>query len=150
MCPYRSLDLIDALRKLLAEGFEGTQEEICDALASKGLDVNQSTVSRALRKVGVVKSMSGGRVAYRLGDAKTAGFSGSVRDLVHSIEANEALIVIKTAPGSAAFVGDFLDRSGMKNNLGILAGDDTVFIAPKSVRDIAAAVEEVRHLIRGR
>ncbi len=149
MCPHRRPEMIEALRKLLAEGFEGNQEEICKTLAAQGFDVNQSTISRALRRVGAVKSMAGGGVGYKLGDARGATLPGSVRDLVLSIDSNESMIVIKTAPGSAPFVCDFLDHAALKSILGILAGDDTAFVAPRHARDMAMTLEELRKAIRG-
>ncbi|MBN1283668.1 MAG: hypothetical protein JXA24_07860 [Proteobacteria bacterium] len=145
----RRQEMIEALRKLLSEGFEGTQEEICEELAGQGFEVNQSTVSRALRRVGAVKSMAAGRIAYRLGEARSAGFTGSVSDLVQTIDANDTMIAIRTVAGSASFVAEFLDRAGLRNVLGIVAGDDTIFVAPRHTGEIATTLEELRQAVRG-
>lgn len=147
MCPHRRPEMIEALRRLLAEGFEGNQEEICAALAGRGVEVNQSTISRALRRVGAIKSMAGGGVAYKLGEAHGAGFSGSLREMVLSIDSNESMIVIKTVPGSAPFVCDFLDHAALKHILGIVAGDDTAFVAPRRTSELQAALDELRAAI---
>ena len=143
-------EMIEALRNLLSSGFAGTQEEICQALAERGFELNQSTVSRALRKVGAIKSMDGERVAYRLGEVRTASYTGSVRDLVVSMAMNETMIVMRTVPGSASFVGEYLDHADMKGVLGSIAGDDTLFISPKSVEDISNTMDEVKQALKGR
>ncbi len=143
-------EMMEALRNLLSTGFAGTQEDICHALSSMGFELNQSTVSRALRKVGAIKSMDGGRITYRLGEVRTANYTGSVRDLVVSIGMNETTIVMRTVPGSASFVGEYLDHAEMKGVLGSIAGDDTLFIAPKSTGDIQRIVEELKQALKGR
>ena len=43
------------LRRLLAEGKLSTQEELADELRQHSFDINQSTMSRDLRKIGAVK-----------------------------------------------------------------------------------------------
>jgi len=146
----RRAEMIDALRELLSAGFEGTQEEICAELANQGFEVNQSTVSRALRKIGAVKSLDRGHVAYKLDASRRAAFAGSLRDLVLTMEFNETLIVMRTVPGSAAFVGEYLDRAGLSTVLGTVAGDDALFVAPKSVSGIQSTVEELKQAISSR
>ena len=60
-------ELVDDLRRLLIEGKVATQEDVCAALESLGHPVNQSKVSRLLRKIGAVKSKNEqGQIVYRL------------------------------------------------------------------------------------
>ncbi len=146
----RRSDLGRAIRALLEDGFSGTQEDLCEALGGQGFVVNQSTVSRTLRKLGAVKSLEEGGVVYRL--PQQAGFtrySGALDTLVRSIEANESTIVIHTVPGSASFVAEFLDHARLPDLLGTIAGDDTIFVVPKSIRTIAQAKAAIETAIQG-
>ena len=68
-----------------------------------------------------------------------------VTDVVH----NEAMIVIHTLPGMAAFVGDYLDKHQEAGILATLAGENVVFVVPASIKNIetiCAAVCELVHL----
>lgn len=139
-----------ALRELLSSGFAGTQEDISDALKERGVEVNQSTISRALRRLAAVKQGDGERVVYRLPrEVGRANYTGSIADLVFSIDHNETTVVIRTVPGSASFVGEYLDHAGLKHMLGSIAGDDTLFIAPKSTSDIKSTLDEIDRVIKG-
>ncbi len=131
-------DARNTLRELLMDGFSGTQEELCQALEDRGVHANQSTVSRALRKLGAVKAMDATGIVYRMPKAtERTTFSGSIGDLVRSVEHNESMIVVGTVVGSASFVAEYLDTSKIDGILGTIAGDDTIFIVPNSTEDIA-------------
>ena len=55
------------LKKLLEEDTVSTQEELCEALLKKNFSVTQSTISRDLRRIGAIKTVSAaGSVVYRL------------------------------------------------------------------------------------
>jgi transcriptional regulator of arginine metabolism len=139
-----------ALRELLSTGFAGTQEDISAALKERGVEVNQSTVSRALKRLGAIKQADGENVVYRLPrDVSRANYTGSIEDLVLSVDHNETTVIIRTVPGSASFVGEFLDHANMKHMMGSIAGDDTLFIAPRSTSDIQSTLDEIARAIAG-
>ena len=69
---------------------------------------------------------------------------GALIDLVRDIQANQSLVVIHTSPGSASFVARHLDRTRPAGILGTIAGDDTIFVAPSSRRQIEATIREIR------
>jgi len=141
----------ETLRELLTSGFAGTQEDISHVLKERGIEVNQSTVSRALRRLGAVKQPDGERVIYRLPrEVSRANYTGSLRDLVLKVEHNETMVVIRTVPGSASFVGEFLDHANMEFMLGSIAGDDTLFIAPRSTVRMDMTLEEINRIVMGR
>lgn len=144
----RKHEMRAALRNMLEQGFCGTQEHLCEELRGMGFDVNQSTVSRALRKLGAIKSMEKTGVVYRLPtDVSHEGFSGSVGNLVRSIRHNESLIVIRTVVGSAGFIGDYLDHAKVGGILGTIAGDDTLFVAPENISEIAAMTQRLSTIL---
>ena len=146
----KKMGVNEVLREILSTGFEGTQEDISKALKERGVDVNQSTVSRALRRIGAVKQAEGERVLYRLPSEITrANYTGSISDLITSISNNENTIVIRTVPGSASFVGEYLDHAALKLILGSVAGDDTILITPKSIAQIDEALDEIKRVVKG-
>lgn len=139
-----------ALRELLSSGFAGTQEDISEVLRERGIDVNQSTVSRALKRLGAIKQAEGDSIVYRLPREVTrANYTGAIADLVRGTEHNETMIVIRTVPGSASFVGEFLDHANLEHMMGSIAGDDTLFIAPRTTSDIQSTIDEIDHIIKG-
>ena len=136
------------LRKILESGKNSTQEEIRDMLEEKGHDVNQSTISRDLRKLGAIKATDNkGRTVYRLSEnsGESSFVSQSIADLVINIDHNDSLIVIQTAPGSASLVARHLDMNRPADILGTIAGDDTIFVAPSKDHSIKQTITAIKN-----
>ncbi len=68
--------------------------------------------------------------------------------MIMDISANETLVVIRTTPGSASLIARTVDfhRERLKI-LGTVAGDDTLFIAPKSTREIRKIQNDIRSFL---
>ena len=145
--------LLTALTELLHTGKAGTQQEICQSLAIQGFLVNQSKISRVLRKLAAVKVKNPqGQTVYRLPSelAPPPPTQTSLTHLVLKISANENLVVIQTSPGSASLIARMLDYQYSDSEiLATLAGDDTIFVAPKSVHRIEQTMREVKQLLAG-
>lgn len=138
---------LNALRKLLEQGKNSTQEELREMLESKGHDVNQSTISRDLRKIGAIKGTDNkGRTIYRLSGmaSETTFVAQSVADLILNITHNDSMIVIQTSPGSASLVARHLDMNKPADILGTIAGDDTIFVAPSKEYSIKQTITAIR------
>jgi transcriptional regulator of arginine metabolism len=142
-----------ALRQLLVEGKAGTHEEICQALETHGFTVNQPRISRLLHKLGAVKVVDhDGKHRYMLphehGLIHELNFSGpktSALQWIIDIASNNHLIVIHTTPGAASFVAREIDLHQSKLDvLGSIAGDDTIFVAPKEVSQIKQTIEKIK------
>ena len=142
--------LIEDMRNLLFEGQLTTQEGVCAALASMGYSINQSKTSRLLRKVGAIKSKNEkGQIVYRLPlePAPPTALS-QLSSLVIDIMANEVNIIVSTSPGSAQLIARILDYHKKEIQiLGSIAGDDTLFIAPKSTTKIGASLQKIKDLL---
>ncbi|MFT5685416.1 MAG: transcriptional regulator of arginine metabolism [Myxococcota bacterium] len=110
----------DAIRVMLNSQRLTTQAEIVEALSLSGHTINQATVSRELRKLGVEK-VDG---AYRLPRPRAGA-------PIHrfTLTAGGCLAVIQTQPAFASVLAQRIDRGGLDGVLGTIAGDDTVFIA---------------------
>ena len=142
---------LQALGELIREGVASNQEELCKALKQKKFKVTQSTISRDLRRIGAIKTTApDGEVTYYMPDEAQAPImptrvSNNLGQLMVDIESNSSMIVIHTTPGSASLVARHIDS--MRSSLGILgtiAGDDTIFIAPASIKQIAAVIKNIR------
>lgn len=147
-----NLALIDDLRRLLIEGKVTTQEELCSSLEAHGHPVNQSKVSRLLRKIGAVKSKNEqGQIVYRLPlEPAPPTPSSQLSSLVIDVDANEVNIIVYTSPGSAQLIARILDYHKKKLQiLGTIAGDDAIFIAPQSIKTIDLSLREIRKLLFG-
>ncbi len=105
------------------------QEQLQELLGSHGFEVNQGTLSRDLRGLGVVKrpTASGGARYVRvqpLADSELA--LANLRALLREVIASQNLLVIKTRVGGAQPVALALDQLVPHGLVGTIAGDDTV------------------------
>ena len=141
---------LEALRKLLGRGKLSTQDELVTELGELGFDITQSTISRDLRKLGAIKATdSDARTVYRLSEEAppTPASAAALADLVVNMATNGHLIVIQTTPGSASLVARRLDTVRLDSVLGTIAGDDCIFVAPSSTKDIKMTMKEIREAL---
>jgi transcriptional regulator of arginine metabolism len=126
-----------------------TQEELAEALATEGWDVTQSSVSRDIAALRLIK-VNG---AYRRPAALATPANPDERRIsegVLTIEpAGEALVVLHTPPGEANRVAVALDRLAWPDVVGTIAGDDTIFLAVKDGVSQRRVMAEVRKLTAG-
>lgn len=139
---------LQTLKKLLQTGAASTQDELVSELKRQKFHVTQSTISRDLSRLNAVKAREGGRIVYRLPEdapaIATAAALPNHSNLVLDIRQNESLVIVITTPGSAPLVARLLDQSRFTDILGTLAGDDAIFVAPKSIRYVGRLAEKIR------
>ncbi len=108
-----------------------TQEELAEALAGEGWEVTQSSVSRDISQLGLVKS--DGIYARPAATRLTEVVDPNERRIAESVltidPAGDALLVLHTPPGEAQRVGSALDLLAWPEIVGTIAGDDTIFLA---------------------
>lgn len=146
----QSQKLLDDLKQLLLSREASTQDDICAALQKRGYDINQSKVSRLLRKVGAIKvtGEQGQTVYALLREPAPPAMAMRMRDLILDVVSNETMIIIFTSPGSASIIARILDYQQIKSDiLGTLAGDDTIFVAPRSIKDTKRLCQEIKALL---
>ncbi|ASG67414.1 arginine repressor [Francisella halioticida] len=132
-------DIFNDLRQLILSKEFSSQNEICDTLELLGYSASQSKVNRMLKKLGAIKIKNEkNTLVYKIPNEPTPPvMTDNISSLVIKIDANEAVVVIVTAPGAAQLVARTLDYN--KNSfgiIGIVAGDDTVFVAPSTTKNI--------------
>ncbi len=148
---HNKAEFIIAVQELLQNNKTvGTQEEIKSALQKQGFVVNQVKVSRVLHKLGAIKIYEGDKVVYRLPtELVSITPDDSLKQLVLKISHNESMIVIQTAPGCAQFVARFLDQTKDIGILGTVAGDDTIFVSPETVKQVKHIHKNIYKLLLG-
>jgi transcriptional regulator of arginine metabolism len=124
----------DAIVRILRRNAVARQAELVSLLQREGHDATQSSVSRDLRELGVVK----GADRYLLPaveDALTPSHFETVRSFVKGYRAaGPTLTVLRTATGTAQSVAIALDKARWPEVVGTIAGDDTIFVATESGR----------------
>jgi len=113
----------------------GTQHDLRSLLEESGVSATQSSVSRDLEEMGVVKQ-HGHYMLPRTNGAATRGLLG----LDH---AGESLIIARTVPGLASAVAVEIDAAAIPEIVGTIAGEDTIFIA---VREEKAQRETIKRV----
>lgn len=124
-----------------------TQEELADTLAREGWEVTQSSVSRDIAALHLVKVEGAYQRAALAHRPRHDPDEQRIAEGVLTIEpAGEALIVLHTPPGEANRVGAALDRLAWPDVLGNISGDDTIFVAvrnPAAQRRFLSAVRRL-------
>lgn len=142
--------LIKAFKSLLKEEKFSSQSEIVNGLKVLGFDnINQSKVSRMLTKFGAVRTRNANmEMVYCLPiDHSVPTASSSLKEQVIEIDYNDALVVINTGPGAAPLIARLLDSFGKSRGiLGVVAGDDTIFITPTRNTRSQHLYENICHL----
>jgi transcriptional regulator of arginine metabolism len=142
--------------RLVRERELGTQSEVAEALHGLGHDVVQTTVSRDVAELGLVKVRGeNGRLVYA---TPATNGNGSARRRVAlqealerwalTLEASGNLVVVRTPPGFANALAHELDESGHPHVAGTVAGDDTILVVARSVSG-DELVEEFRDHLEG-
>jgi transcriptional regulator of arginine metabolism len=121
--------------KLLEGHAVTSQERLVALLADQGVAATQATVSRDLDELGALKvRVAGGEAAYAIPelpkDHRTPIelLRRTLSDWVVEVASSANLVVLRTPPGTANVVGSALDRAGLAEVLGTVAGDDTVLV----------------------
>ena len=113
-----------------------SQGQIVELLAAEGVVATQATVSRDLEELGAVKvRIPGGTMAYAVPEPAKVHAGGSddhlrrvMGEFVVEVAHSANLVVLRTPPGSAHVVASALDRAGLPEVLGTVAGDDTMIL----------------------
>jgi transcriptional regulator of arginine metabolism len=122
-----------AIRRLVREQPISTQADLAAALHAAGHDVVQTTVSRDIRELGLVKTRdASGRLVYVLPeDASPQSLGPSFRRVALSVESSGNLVLVATPYGFANALCEEIDRSSHPRILGTIAGENTIMIVAR-------------------
>ena len=116
----------------------GTQDELRSLLERAGVPATQSSVSRDLEELGVVKHHG----HYTVPQANGA----AARGLLSLDTAGENLVVAHTEPGMASAVAVNIDGAAIEEIVGTIAGEDTIFIAVNDRKAQRAVIKKIWEL----
>jgi transcriptional regulator of arginine metabolism len=143
---------------ILAERTVRSQADLAAAMHEAGFHVTQATLSRDLDELGAVKlrTPDGGLPVYvvpedgapltsrAIGDAPPQRLARLLAELLVSAEGSANLVVLHTPPGAAHFLASAIDRAGLRETMGTIAGDDTILVV---TRDPAGADDLVQRFL---
>jgi transcriptional regulator of arginine metabolism len=124
--------------ELIRERPVRSQTELGELLADNGVRVTQATLSRDLEELGAVK-LHGGYLIPEDGERPLRETTGQgqtrlmrlLRELLTGVDASGNIAVLRTPPGAAQFLASALDRSGLHDVVGTIAGDDTILVVAR-------------------
>ncbi|KAB1927162.1 arginine repressor [Micromonospora noduli] len=119
-----------------------SQTELADLLAADGVGVTQATLSRDLEELGAVKVRGGdgpavylipedGQRPLRDAEAAPARLVRLLRELLNGVDSSGNIAVLRTPPGAAQYLASALDRAGLPEIVGTIAGDDTILVVAR-------------------
>ena len=143
-----------AILRLVQERKLGTQEEVVLALREQGFDAVQTTVSRDIAQLGLVKVRGAdGALIYALPGAddltRLDELISALRRWTLSLTPTGTLVVLHTPPGTANTLARAIDAANLPDVAGTVAGDDTIFVAARDGLTGAQLAEELTHHLEG-
>lgn len=125
-----------------------TQEALIEKLAEAGFNVTQTTVSRDIRQLSLVKGVSSvGTYKYVTpGIKENSGvpvLNSAITDSVTKIEAAGHIVVVKTYAGMANAIAVCIDSLHHDDIIGSVAGDDTILLVVKTSEYALRLAEEL-------
>ena len=139
--------------QLLSEHAVVSQQQLVDLLASSGVTATRATVSRDLDGLGAVKvRVPGGRTVYAIPEhpvdriAPEEHLRRVMGDWVADVGSSGNLAVVRTPPGSAHVVASALDRAGLPEVLGTVAGDDSLIVVAEEGTPGSQLADRLRDL----
>jgi transcriptional regulator of arginine metabolism len=118
----------------------GTQEDLRELLETSGVAATQSSVSRDLEELGIVKQHG----HYTLPRAN----GSNARGLLSLDQAGDSLVIARTLPGLASAVAVEIDAAAIPEIVGTIAGEDTIFIAVREAKAKKAIIKRVWELFK--
>lgn len=124
----------------IIEKFEvSTQEALIVKLAEFGFESTQTTISRDIRQLKLVKTPTGkGTYKYAAPKEKretaAPAHNSALTESVIKVEAAQNIVVIKTLPGMANAIAVCLDGVDIGDVVGSVAGDDTILLVMKDTQ----------------
>ena len=143
-----------AILKIISEKDVDTQNQLIIELASVGVESTQATVSRDIKELHLVKELtSAGNyryVASSRGDSHnhSARLKSIFKESVTSYANAQNLVIIKTLPGLAPAACSAIDAMNIKNLVGSIAGDDTLFLAMTDVAVAERFCKEIADMLK--
>jgi transcriptional regulator of arginine metabolism len=144
-----------AILELVRDRALSTQAEVAAALREAGYDVVQTTVSRDIAELGLVKVRApSGRLVYAPPGGSDAdrlrALGSAMRRYAVTVEAAGQLVIVTTPSGYANALAQAMDEASHPSVAGTIAGDNTIFVATHDGASAQALEDELAgYLLQG-
>lgn len=148
---------IRKIREIVRSEAVATQQDLVRALHRKGISVTQATVSRDIKRLGLVKVLDGsGRHRYALpgavaSDARPLSAAQRLQsvfdEFVTGVETALDLILVKTDPGGAQPVAQAIDDMRWPDVAGTIGGEDTILVVARNRKAAHIVLKRLQDLI---
>ena len=132
-----------------------TQEELIARLAECGIESKQTTVSRDIKELRLIKTLSSETGKYKYtssnagaADSFTTRLRNIFRECVTDIDAAQNMVVIKTLPGLGQAAAMAIDAMRAPDVVGTLGGDDTVFAVMRDNDSAQKFCQQARDILK--
>ena len=143
-----------AILQLISDYVINTQEDLLQRLRVEGYEVTQATVSRDIKELRLVKTLSDdGKYRYTVGlpEDKSA-FSGKFYSILHDavvrVDCVDNFLVLKCYVGKAQAACAALDAMKWNGLVGTLAGDDTIFVLMRTATNASDMMAELKKMLQ--
>ena len=139
--------------KIIQEQDIDTQEQLLEALRVRGFSTTQATISRDIKDLRLVKELTGnGGYRYTLSERKTSSTSNTrlrniFKECVTEISYAQNMVVIKTLPGLGQAAAMAIDAMRVREVVGTLGGDDTVFVVMRDTESAERFCSEAHFML---
>lgn len=148
MLDHHTTERRDAILRLLRGSVVRGQHELTDLLRKHGFAVTQSSVSRDLRELGVLKA-AGRYLPPPEESSRANGDFTALAQFVRSIQpAGPSITVVRTSIGAAGSVAVAIDKAEWPEVVGTISGDDTIFLATPDAAAQTRLMQRLHSLFR--
>ena len=130
-----------------------TQDTLIKKLAEEGYVATQTTVSRDIRQLNLIKGISpNGTYKYIApgsgfaSEKRTPVINSSITEAVVRVEAAGHIVVVKTYAGMANAIAVCIDSLNHDDIVGSVAGDDTMLLVVKTSDGARSLESELREI----
>lgn len=130
-----------------------TQEILVSLLKKSGYKVTQATISRDIKELQLVKTLSSsGKYKYTVGASVDQPISDRYvkifKETIQTVAYSGNVIVVKTLHGCANAACEAIDNLNLPNVVGSIAGDNTIFLVVSDPENVSALVNRFNEMIK--
>lgn len=131
-----------------------TQEKLCQLLKNAGFNVTQATVSRDIKELQLVKTLSpSGKYRYALSTSNEGPindrFVKIFKETIMKVSHSGNMVLVKTLSGCGPAAGEAIDSLNIPHTIGSIAGDNTVLIIADDAENVPEILESFENMIKG-
>lgn len=145
----------EKILEIISNNDVDTQGRLMELLKESGFTATQATLSRDIRELRLVKVMTDtGIYKYDVPTQEkvtemSTKFRSIFSEAVVSVDYAFHIVVIKCHVGMASAACAALDNMKIRDVVGSLAGDDTIFVLLRNEQQALKLVNEIRQNIKG-